>query len=170
MTRWTMRVGCALLVLGAVANADVAKKDAPAKTSKGKPTAVFLSASDIQWGDAPPDLPSGAQLAVLTGDPTKAGAFTLRLKMPDGYKIPPHWHSQAESLTVLSGTLRLYMEDSMAGVAHDMDTGSFHSLPGKMHHAAMAKGEVIVQLHGNGPFDIHYLDPADNPNPKQAKR
>jgi len=50
-----------------------------------------------------------------------------------------------------------------------LQTGAYHFLPGKMHHAAETKGETILQLHGTGPFDIHYLDPADNPNKSASK-
>lgn len=113
--------------------------------------------------------PKGAELAVLFGDPTKPGPFTVRLKMPDGYKIGPHWHSQDEQLTVLGGTFNVYMGEDMTS-PHALDVGAFHYLPGKMRHAAAAKGDVIIQLSGMGPFDIHYLDPADNPVPKSAKR
>jgi hypothetical protein len=184
MTARTMRVGCALLLLGAVASADDTKKTDDAKKTtptaatpkdgmgkmKAKNDAVFISAKDVKWGDAPPDLPKGAQLGVLQGDPSKAGPFTVRLKAPDGYKIPPHWHSQTENLSVLEGTLTLYMGDTMTSEAHDLDAGSYHYLPAKMHHAAQAKGDTIVQISGTGPFDIHYLNPSDNPNPKAATR
>ena len=60
------------------------------------------------------------------------------------------------------------MGDTMEAEAHNLDAGAYHFLPGKMHHAAQAKGEVVLELHGMGPFDIHYLNPADNPNPKPA--
>jgi quercetin dioxygenase-like cupin family protein len=179
MTTWTLRIGCALLALGAVANADVTNKPGATKTKKEataqkhemtKPEAFSINAADIKFGQAPPDLPKGGQLAVLFGDPTKPGPFTMRFKMPDGYKIPPHWHTQDEQLTILAGTLQLYMGDTMTGEPHSLGVGAYHFLPGKSHHAALAKGEAIVQIHGVGPFDIHYLNPADNPNPKTARR
>jgi len=140
----------------------------PLVAGAAKQESVTVNAADLKWGDAPPDLPKGAQLAVLSGDPTKKGPFTLRLKMPAGYKIPPHWHTQDENLTILAGTLVLHMGDTMDAPAHDLAEGAFHFLPGKAHHAAEAKGETVVQLHGTGPFDIHYLNPADNPNPGKA--
>jgi hypothetical protein len=49
-------------------------------------------AAEIVWRDRPPSLPAGAKLAILEGDPAKDGFFTMRLRLPDGYKIPPHWH------------------------------------------------------------------------------
>jgi mannose-6-phosphate isomerase-like protein (cupin superfamily) len=154
---------CALVVLAAGVRADTTKK-----TTTKKP--VTINASDMQWGPAPPDLPKGAQLAVLHGDPMKAGPFAMRLKAPDGYKIPPHWHSRDEELTVISGTLVLHMGDTMTAEPHELTSGAYHFLPGKMHHAAETRGETIVQVAGMGPFDIHYLNPADNPNPKTATR
>lgn len=167
---WGSRIGFALIALVASAQADdKAKKDVKKADAK-KVGAVFISPSEVQWGDAPPDLPKGAQIAVLNGNPMKAGPYTIRLKAPDGYKIPPHWHSKNEELTVLSGTLVLHMGDEMTSPSHDLDAGSFHYLPAKMHHAAESKGETIVQISGTGPFDIHYLNAADNPNPKTAKK
>ncbi len=137
--------------------------DATKKSTAAKPEAVSINADEIKWGDAPPALPKGAQLAVLYGDPSKKGMFTMRLKMPDGYKIPPHWHTQDEQLTIVSGTFVLHMGDTMDAPAHTLEAGAYHFLPGKMHHAAQVKGDTVVQIHGMGPFDIHYLNPADNP-------
>jgi mannose-6-phosphate isomerase-like protein (cupin superfamily) len=158
---------CVMLV-GAVASADDAKKKSSPPTT-AKPEAVMVNANEIKWGEAPPDFPKGAQLAVLFGDPSKEGPFTLRFKMPDGYKIMPHWHSQDEQLTVLAGTFILHMGDTLKSPAHTLGAGAFHFLPAKMHHSAEAKGETVVQVHGTGPFDIHYLNPADNPNKATAK-
>src|SRR5688572_18095605 len=66
----------------------------------------------VKWVDGPPSLPSGAQFAVLEGDPTKEGPFTMRVKVPNGYRIPPHTHPKTERLTVISGTFRLGMGDT----------------------------------------------------------
>jgi quercetin dioxygenase-like cupin family protein len=129
----------------------------------GKPHAEFTNPGDMKWGPAPPDLPKGAEVAVLHGDPSKKGTYAIRIKMPDGYTIPPHWHSRDEQLTVVSGTLVLHLGDTMDAPAHALEPGGFHFLPAKAHHAAEAKGETVVQVNGPGPFDIHYLNPADNP-------
>jgi len=166
MRTWTTRIVCGLLVLAPAVQAD----DKTSHKVGAKGGAVLLNASDLQWGPAPPDLPKGAQLAVLHGDPTKPGPFAMRLKAPDGYKIAPHWHTRNEELTIISGTVVMHMGDTMTAEAHDLATGAYHFLPGKMHHAAECKGETVVQITGMGPFDIHYLNPADNPNPKTATR
>ena len=141
--------------------------DAP-KTSHPKPHAVTMNVADLKWGDAPPQFPKGGQLAVLHGDPFKPMQYALRFKMPDGYKIAPHWHTKDEQLTVLNGTLILHMGDTMDAPAHNLEVGAYHFLPGTMHHAAQAQGEVVVEIHGIGPFDIHYLNPADDPTTSAA--
>jgi hypothetical protein len=162
-----MWIAAASLAVATAALADEPMKNKQAGTTT---KAVNVNAADLKWAEAPPDLPKGAQVAVLYGDPFKAGPYALRLKAPDGYKIPPHWHTQDEQLTVLSGTLMLYMGDTMKSPAHTLDTAGFHYLPGKMHHAAEMKGQTIVQIQGTGPFDIHYLNAADNPNPKTTMK
>jgi quercetin dioxygenase-like cupin family protein len=153
-------IAVALLTAAPAARAADAKK----KATAAKPQPVSVNPDDIKWGEAPPQLPKGAQLAVLHGDPSKKGTFTLRLKMPDGYRIPPHWHTRDEQLTVVSGTFLLRMGDTMDAPPHELGEGAYHYLPGKMHHAAEANGETVVQVHGMGPFDIHYLNPADDPS------
>jgi hypothetical protein len=158
MKRLFPLVAIALLATTAASRADQDKKKSAAKSE-----AVFLDAADLKWGDAPPTLPKGAKIAVLHGDPSKNAPFALRLKMPDGYKIPGHWHTKDEQLTILSGTFVLHMGDNLDAPAHNLGPGAFHFLPGKMHHAAETKGEVVLQLDGTGPFDIHYLNPADDP-------
>ena len=76
--------------------------------------AVMMNPADIKWGPAPPNLPAGAKLAVLYGDPGKPGPFVMRLMTPGGtYKIAPHWHTNAEVLTVISGTFFLGSGDKM---------------------------------------------------------
>jgi mannose-6-phosphate isomerase-like protein (cupin superfamily) len=171
MIPWT-RIAVAVVMLAPAAYADEARRSKPARektTQASKAQAKFVTAKDLQFADAPPVLPKGGKMAVLFGDPSKAGPYVIRLKAPDGYKIAPHWHSKDEQLTVLAGTLRLYMGDTMTGEPHALEAGDFHALPGRMHHAAEAQGETIVQITGVGPFDIHYLNPADDPS-KSAKR
>jgi uncharacterized RmlC-like cupin family protein len=96
-----------------------------------------------------------------------AGPYVVRLKMPDGYKIMPHWHPTTENVTVVSGELHVGMGDKFdeAGM-QAMPPGSFVAMPPRMHHYAMAKGETVVQVHGTGPFKLNYVNPSDNPQKK----
>jgi hypothetical protein len=119
----------------------------------------------IPYGAAPAFLNPGAQLAVLEGDPgASTGDYTVRLKMPDGYKIAPHWHPLRENVTVISGTFKVGMGDSfeqMTMIA--FPAGSFAYMDPDMHHYAMASGEVVVQVHGMSPLQFKYVDPNDDP-------
>ena len=163
-----MRIFPTTIALALLAAAPALAADATKKADAPKPTATSINAGEIKWGATPPDVPKGAEMAVLHGDPTKKVPYTLRLKLPAGYKIPPHWHTKDEALTIVSGTFALHMGDTMEAPGTVLTAGGFHFLPGKMHHAAEATDETIVQVDGMGPFDIHYLNPADNPNPKTA--
>jgi quercetin dioxygenase-like cupin family protein len=130
-------------------------------------THVIASPATVKWGDAPPSFPKGAQLAVLHGDPGKAGPFALYMKMPAGYKIPAHWHSQDENLVIVSGTFYAGMGDKLdEKKAQALKAGSYVFMPAKMHHYAFAKSPAVVELHGTGPFDITYIDPKDDPQKK----
>lgn len=122
----------------------------------------------LQWSDAPPALPKGAKVAVLDGDPFKPGPYVIRLKMPPGYKVPPHWHSKAENVTVIMGMLSLGMGDTLDEKKADtLRPGGFHAIGAQVHHYAYSKGGAIVQIHGEGPFDITYINPADDPSGKR---
>jgi quercetin dioxygenase-like cupin family protein len=142
-----------------------AAHDQPA--TKGAKQAVTISPADVKWGPAPAAFPKGGQVAVLHGDPFKKTTYALRLKMPDGYRIAPHWHTLDEQLTVISGTFMLGMGDKEDD-AHALEAGAYHFLPGKAHHYAVAKGDTIVEVHGMGPFDIHYINPSDDPSKAAA--
>jgi hypothetical protein len=130
---------------------------------------TFINTGDIKWGDAPPVLPKGAKIAVLSGDPFKPGPFVIRLKMPAGYKIAPHWHSQAENLTVISGAFNLGSGDKADKAhAHLLHAGGFHYLPAMAHHYAFSNTATVLQIHGEGPFNITFINAADDPS-KAAK-
>jgi mannose-6-phosphate isomerase-like protein (cupin superfamily) len=123
----------------------------------------------VKFGPAPPFLPPWAQLAVLEGDPmASSGDFTIRLKMPDGYKVAPHTHPNRENVTVLSGTLKVGMGDQFdAGKMMSFGVGSFAYLDPNMHHYAMASGDTVIQIHGMSPVKFNYINPADDPSGKK---
>jgi hypothetical protein len=128
-----------------------------------------VSPDQIQFGPVPPVLPAGAQLAVLEGDPMgSSGDFTIRLKMPDSYRIAPHWHPKRENVTVISGSFKVGMGDSFdVSKMTAFPAGSFAYLDPSMHHYGMAVGETVVQVHGMAPFQINYVNPGDDPSMKK---
>lgn len=124
----------------------------------------LFPADKIVWKAGPPSLPKGAQIAVLEGNPGKEGPFVFRVKVPDGYRIPPHTHPKMERVTVIAGTFHIGMGakfDEKSATA--MPAGTFgHWEPG-MKHFVWVKGETIVQFHGMGPWSIQYVNPSDDP-------
>jgi quercetin dioxygenase-like cupin family protein len=142
----------------------------PAFSAGGANEAASINPEQIKWGDAPPSLPKGAKLAVLQGDPHKPGLYAIRLNLPAGYKLPPHSHTQAEQLTIISGTFYLGSGDKAdASATHAIKAGGFHYLPPKAQHYAFTKTPTVVQVAGEGPFDIHYVNPDEDPQ-KGAKK
>jgi hypothetical protein len=122
----------------------------------------------VVWGDAPPVLAKGAKVAVLYGDPSKAGLYIVRFKLPASYKIMPHWHPADENVTVISGAFAIGMGDKLDAKTPAMGPGTFFSMPAKMHHFAFTTKETIVDVAGIGPMTLTYINPADDPS-KPAK-
>jgi len=124
----------------------------------------IFTPADVAWGPGPGFLPPGAKIAVLEGDPGASGGFTIRLNLPPGYKIPAHSHPTTENVTVISGEFHAGMGDKLDPTkGMTLRPGSFASLPAQMNHFAWAKGRTVVQVHGQGPFAITYVNPADDP-------
>jgi hypothetical protein len=151
------------------------EKESPKDSDQAKSTVSATSAhvlfvpADVKWMDGPPSLPAGAKMAILEGDPAEAGPFTMRLKVPDGFKIAPHTHPAVEHVTVISGTFHLGMGEKFdAAAGREMPAGSFGFMPAGMKHFGWAKGETVVQVHGLGPWKIVYVNPADDP--RNAKK
>jgi hypothetical protein len=138
---------------------------ARAQEPKG-PGHVLLIPAETKWSaDAPPVFEKGVLFTVVSGDPGKPGAFVVRLKMPAGYKVAAHWHPTDENVTVLAGTFSLGMGDKFDQAAlKDVPAGGFALLPAEMRHFAMAKTAVTIQVHGQGPFALTYVNPADDPS------
>jgi len=128
------------------------------------PTMVLHPAAEMQWKDGPVSLPKGAQMMVLEGDPSLPGPFTLRFKFPKGFQIQPHFHTQTEHATVLSGTILLGMGERFDRAAmRPLVAGSFGYWPAGTPHFAWTESETVLQLHGQGPWTIQYVNPADDP-------
>jgi quercetin dioxygenase-like cupin family protein len=126
-----------------------------------------MNGNEMKWGPAPPVFPQGAQVTVLSGDPFKDGPYVLRLKMPAGYKLPAHNHPTQENVTVISGNFHIGMGDKLdekKGI--ELTPGGYGEAPAKMNHFAWTTSPTVVQVHGQGPFAIAYVNPADDPSKK----
>lgn len=158
-----MRTGtiCALVFGMVMMGGQMIRAEAPAPTPSHH---VFVTPGDLSWQDGPASLPGGAQFAVIEGDPKQEGLFTMRLKLPANYRIPAHWHPADEHVTVISGTFNMGAGDALdTGKGQALPTGSFALMPAQAHHFAWTNEETVIQLHGVGPWQINYLNPADDP-------
>lgn len=134
---------------------------------------TIVQPDQVRWASgAPPGLPPGAEHALLAGDPTKASLYTIRMRAPDGYVIKPHSHSRDEHITVLKGHFMVGMGDRIDQTAMtDVAAGGYITMPAGMHHYAMVRGgEAELQVTGNGPFDITYVNPNDDPRLPRSSR
>ena len=133
----------------------------------GSPVQAKSAHSHMKWMAGPPSLPSGVQMAVVSGNPGKEGMFTLQLKMPADYAVPPHSHPTNEVVKVVSGKLHYGMGDKL-DMSHAKTLTPRHSVTMKatMNHWVHAPAPATVQVSGMGPFEITYVDPKDDPRKK----
>jgi quercetin dioxygenase-like cupin family protein len=152
------------LVVGAASGAGQEAAASPHGGASGSKAAVMLTPGEVKWSPAPKSLPPGAQAAVLEGDPSKKGVFSMRLKVPSGYTIPAHTHPRQERITVLSGKFQLGHGGKFdEAKLQDLEPGSYFSLPPGMQHFARASEDTVIQLNSDGPWEIKYVNPADDP-------
>jgi quercetin dioxygenase-like cupin family protein len=129
------------------------------------PSHSVIPPRELHWG--PSALP-GVQIAVLSGNPDKTGEpFVIRIKTKDGTKIPPHWHPTDEHITVLQGLFAVGVGEKFeSSRLQDLAPGTYAFMPKQVRHFACSKGETIAQVHGIGPFQIIWVNPADVPGGK----
>jgi quercetin dioxygenase-like cupin family protein len=134
-------------------------------------TQVIQSAKEAQWGPAPPLLPPGAQIAVLSGDPGKPAPYSVRLKFPANYAIPAHSHPTDENVVVTSGAVTFGMGDKLekgAAANKTLSPGGYFLASANMNHFAYTTAESTIVLYGQGPVEFKYVNPADDP--RNAKK
>ena len=122
-----------------------------------------IRAADLKWAPVP-SLPKGAQIAVIEGPMNQAVAFTVRLKFPANYQIPPHTHPAVERVTVLSGTFHMGMGGKFDRAStQPVGPGDLMIMQPGTPHFAWTEGEVVLQLHGTGPWGVTYINAAEDP-------
>lgn len=149
-------IAAALILLAGAAAAHDAAHDAKELTP------------DAMTFEDNPAFPKGAQTVVVYGDPSKPGLFILRAKFPPNYVVPPHTHPVFESVTVMSGAMGSGMGETVDKSKGKMlPAGSLLLLPANhAHYVWTADEETIIQVAANGPFDLIYVNPADDPRKK----
>lgn len=125
---------------------------------------VLIASDAFEYEAGPASLDEGAEYAVLYGDPGSEGVFAMRLRLPDGFHIAPHYHGQPEIVTVITGRFLIGTgEDPDRDAATALDPGGFFAYPPGMAHHAYAEGETVIQLNSTGPWTITYIDDEDDP-------
>ncbi len=122
---------------------------------------------DIDWKPFP-GFPPEARLAVLVGDPTRAGPYLIRVRVPSGVKLMPHRHPEDRVYTVMSGFFYIGLGDQFDGEkVNAYPPGSVIILPGDTAHFHWAKsGEYVTQVTAIGPLGLEYMDANDDPRSK----
>jgi hypothetical protein len=158
-----VRIPLSVVLLGAVIVPMPVRSDPRVLNHKESGIALF-PADMTKWEKAPSSLPEGAMIAVMEGNPTKEGPFVFRLKLPDGYRVPPHTHPKTERVTVISGTFNIGMGEKFdQNSTTAMPAGTYGYWQAGMAHFVWSKGETVLQFHGMGPWSIKYIDPRDDP-------
>jgi quercetin dioxygenase-like cupin family protein len=125
-------------------------------------TSGLRRADGLEWRPAPNDLPKGADIAVLYGDPRASGPFIVRLRVKAGYEVPAHKHPDLETVTLISGAMRvgegLKLDPRAESFIH---AGDFFAAPAGMGHWIGVNEDSVLQVSGTGPWTIEYLDPRD---------
>lgn len=166
MHRPSLRTGIVAALLGILTVPALAAAQTPTPSIGVRQTEhhIFVDPDRLEWTAGPASLPAGAQMAVIEGDPSSSGLFTMRLRLPDGYRIAPHFHGADEHVTVLSGTFVMGLGDTWnadGGMA--LAPGGFAVMPAGTRHFAWSQGETILQIHAAGPWTLTYVDAADDP-------
>ena len=142
-----------------------------ADTKAATPQHRIILPTDLKWVAAPPSLPAGAKMAVLYGDPSATGPFGMRVLIPAGYTVPPHWHPADENVTVISGELIMGVGEKLdPAKAHTLTTGAVSIMPAGLKHFALSKLGAVIQINAIGPWGITYVDPADDPRGPPASK
>ena len=163
MRRFLFVVSILALLLVVVAQQGPAE-DPPVIVDTPPDEELIFTPGDVAWQPGPGSFEEGSEFAILEGDPSGPGLFTLRIRMPDGFRISPHWHPGVERVTVLSGTFRMgHGEEFDPEATIPLGPGSYFSMPPEMTHFAVTEGETEVQLSSIGPWMIHYVNPDDDP-------
>ena len=173
----TIKLGITFAVLAMVTGGTGCGRQKPESgtveaTKDSTSTAVVddtTTKTSLQWGPAPAVFPAGAKMAVVSGDPSKAELFLVELSMPNGYKVPPHFHPTDEVVEVKEGTFLVGMGDTIdPKKTSPMKQGDKATMPANKHHFGIARGATIVAVSARGPFALTYVNPADDPRNKPS--
>jgi quercetin dioxygenase-like cupin family protein len=124
------------------------------------PGVVALTPDEMKWRSQGALAAPGLEQVNLVGDPAKPGPYTIRIRFPKGYRIPPHTHPDAREVTILSGTYATgYGERFDPADLKVLPAGSFYTEPANVPHYIEIKQDVVLQVSGIGPSGRRYVNP-----------
>ena len=123
-----------------------------------------ILSEDVDWKPFPA-FPPSVRLAVVVGQPSEPGPYTIRVKVPHGEKLMPHKHPEDRVYTVISGVFYIGLGDEFdASKLEAYPPGAVIILPGNTPHFHWAKsGEYVTQVTAMGPLGLEYLSAKDDP-------
>lgn len=109
--------------------------------------------------------PPAVRLAVVVGQPSQEGPYTIRVRVPGDVKLMPHRHPEDRVYTVISGIFYVGLGDEFdADKLRAFPPGAVIVLPGNTSHFHWAKsGEYITQVTAIGPLGLEYVAAKDDP-------
>ncbi|HET9822713.1 MAG TPA: cupin domain-containing protein [Burkholderiaceae bacterium] len=156
--------GFAVALVIATALPGCGRNDPPASTFAKAEGQLLVRAKSIRWSAAPPGLPAGAKAALLQGTPQASGRYVIRLQLPANYRIPLHSHSRDMDVTVVSGTLFVANSQTLdKKKAFAIKPGDYYHLPAQAAQFVFTKDVTVLEIHGDGPYDLKYANAADDP-------
>jgi quercetin dioxygenase-like cupin family protein len=127
----------------------------PAETPQ---TGVTLRPDQLQW-EPNPRVP-GLSVARMISKGSDPGPYVYRVRFPKGRVVQAHSHPDDRSYTILEGTWYVgWGETFDEAKLIALGPGSFYTEPaGVPHFIATPDGETVVQISGNGPTKVDYVD------------
>jgi quercetin dioxygenase-like cupin family protein len=135
----------------------------------GQDSFKSVLSEDIEWKPFAA-FPPSVRLAVVVGQPSEAGPYTIRVRVPHGVKLMPHRHPEDRVYTVISGVFYIGLGDEFdADKLEAYPPGSVVVLPGDTSHFHWAKSsEYITQVTAIGPLGLEYISAKDDPRNKKS--
>lgn len=133
------------------------------QATPGRP--VFMAAGDLKWTDLDPTGAPGVKVATLWGDHAK-GAFGAYFKLPAGFAVPLHTHTNAMKVVFLSGT---YIQAPEGKAEVRLAPGSYMMQPGGnyRHTTSCDKAaECLFFVESSGKFDLKLVGAPKTPAKK----
>ena len=128
-----------------------------------QPQVVAVTPSEMSWKSQGPLASPGMEQVNLVGDPSRPGAYTLRLKFPKGFKIAPHSHPDAREVTIISGVYATgYGETFDSAKLKTLPAGSFYTEPANVPHFIEIEEDTVLQVSGTDPSGRKLVNPFDN--------